>query len=66
VGDFMGAFLKAEKPQQAAFKTTAPYFSTGAKSDGIYKGHPYPFCLPREYAHENLFPEIQRPEFGRN
>lgn len=65
----MGAFLKSEKPEQAAFKAIAPYFSTSARSNGIYKGHAYPFCLPREFAHENLFPEIRQPMlayFARN
>jgi len=65
----MSAFLKTEKPEQADFKATAPYFSPGAMLDGIYKGHSYPFCLPREYANENLFPEIQKPMltyFARN
>lgn len=27
--------------------------------DGIYKNHDYPFCLPVEYAAENLLPEIR-------
>jgi hypothetical protein len=57
----MGVFKNYEKPKQAEFKASAPYFSPEARVDGIYKGHPYPFCLPREYAHENLFPEIQQP-----
>lgn len=55
----MGAFLQNEKPYQAAFKATAPYFSPGARADGCYKDHLYPYCLPREYAHENVFPGIR-------
>ncbi len=55
----MGKFLEEEKPRQANFKITAPYFSEAAKADGIYKGHSYSFCLPQEFADENLFPEIR-------
>jgi hypothetical protein len=57
----MGKFLKDEKPKQAEFKATAPYFSDAARAEGYYKGHPYPFCLPPEYAQENLFPAIRQP-----
>ena len=55
----MGKFLESEKPVQANFKATSRYFSDNAKPDGIYKNNPYPFCLPRSCAKENLFPEIQ-------
>jgi hypothetical protein len=57
----MGNFLRDEKPLQAAFKACSPYFSTEARAEGIYKDHPYPFCLPRAFAQENLFPEIREP-----
>ena len=60
----MGQFLQDEKPRQASFKAIAPYFSDKARADGIYKDHSYPFCLPREYADENLFPEIRQPMFS--
>jgi hypothetical protein len=56
----MGKFLESEKPQQAKFKTSSPYFSDAARADGIYKGKARPFCLPQEYAEENLFPGIRQ------
>lgn len=56
----MGKFLESEKPHQAKFKATSPYFSDAARADGIYKGKPRPFCLPFEHAEENLFPEIRQ------
>ena len=57
----MGKFPEAEKLKQAAFKTNSSYFSDTARAEGIYKGHAYPFCLPRDYAHENLFSETRHP-----
>lgn len=57
----MGQFLEAEKLRQAAFKASSPYFSDAARGDGIYKGKPRPFCLPRECAEGNLFHEIRTP-----
>ncbi len=56
----MRIFLNEEKPRQAAFKASAPYFSKAARADGCYKNHPYSFCLPRDYADENLIPEIRQ------
>jgi hypothetical protein len=56
----MGKLLDEEKPKQIAFKINSPYFSEGARADGEYKNHTYPFCLPREYAQENLFHEIRQ------
>jgi len=56
----MGQFLEIEKPQQAKFKTSSSYFSDAARGDGIYKGKTRPFCLPLEYAEENLFPGIRK------
>jgi hypothetical protein len=55
----MGAFLESDKPRQATFKRTASYFSEAARVDGYYKKKAYPYCLPREYAEENLFPGIR-------
>lgn len=55
----MGNFLESEKPKQAYFKTTAPYFSDSARLDGVYKSKPRSFCLPLEFAEQNLFPEIR-------
>ncbi len=65
----MSKFLQDEKLRQANFKATAPCFSELARSEGIYKSHPYPFCLPYEYASENLYLEIRQPimaYFSRN
>jgi hypothetical protein len=66
----MSKFLKEEKPRQAEFKASSPYFSLSARSaEAIYKGHPYPFCLPRDCADENLYDEIRQPimdYFARN
>jgi hypothetical protein len=65
----MSKFLREEKPKQAAFKASSPYFSEKARMEGVYRDHSYPFCLPREYAYENLFPEIREPilsYFSRN
>jgi len=56
----MGNFLESEKRRQAKFKATSIYFSIAARSDGVYKGKPRSFCLPIEYAAENLFPEIRQ------
>jgi hypothetical protein len=55
----MGGFLEREKPKQAEFKAVAPYFSLAARLDGVYKGKPRIFCLPIEYAEQNLVPEIR-------
>lgn len=57
----MGKFLEAEKPIQTKFKYESPYFSISARKDGVYKGKPRPFCVPRENAEENLFHEIRLP-----
>ena len=56
----MGAFLASERQRQARFKAESLYFSDTARSDGVYKRKHYPFCLPRERAEENLFPEIRQ------
>jgi hypothetical protein len=56
----MSAFLAAEKVHQIRFKATSPTFSDVARADGVYKRKAYPFCLPREYARENLVPEIRQ------
>jgi hypothetical protein len=56
----MSKFLRDEKPKQVIFKSIAPYFSEESRAEGFYRSHSYPFCLPREYADENLFPEIRQ------
>ena len=55
----MGTFLSIEKRRQAAFKMESLDFSDPARSDGMYQGKPRAFCLPRDCARENLFPEIR-------
>lgn len=55
----MRTFLEREKLQQAQFKAKSPYFSEGARRDGPYRGVLRPYCLPLEYAQENLCPEIR-------
>jgi len=56
----MGKFLESEKQRLTEFKATSPYFSDTTRADGVYRGKPRPFCVPRAYAEENLFPEIQQ------
>lgn len=56
----MGGFLEDEKPKQAQFKASSKYFSNMARSEGVYKGKPRAFCLPIEYAEQNLVPEIRK------
>ncbi len=56
----MRKFLEIEKLHQARLKASSPYFSDLARADGVYKGKLRPFCLPLEYAEENLFPEIRQ------
>ncbi len=57
----MGKFLESEKYTQVRFKAETQTISSSAKADGIYKSpdHPYPFCLPRDHAAENLYPPIR-------
>ncbi len=55
----MGKLLESEKPIQTQFKISSPYFSDMARSEGIYNGKPRSFCLPIEFAEQNLVPEIR-------
>lgn len=55
----MGKFIESEKPIQTKFKINSPYFSDMARSEGIYNGKPRSFCLPIEFAEQNLVPEIR-------
>jgi hypothetical protein len=57
----MGKFLETEKLIQTKFKRESSYFSLPARKDGVYKGKPRPFCIPREYAAENLFQDVRQP-----
>ena len=56
----MGKFLESEKIVQTDFKANSMYFSDRARRNGIYKQKARPFCVPRDFAYENLFPEIQQ------
>lgn len=55
----MNSFLEVEKQRQAEFKQQPSTFSTAARSDGLYKSRPRPFCLPVDHADENLIPGIR-------
>lgn len=57
----MGKFLDAEKNRYLAYKQKTEYLSNPAKEPGIYRGKLRPFCLPIEYAEENLYEGIRRP-----
>lgn len=56
----MGKFLESEKLSQTKFKVNSPYFTELARADGVYKGKPWPFCLPLYCAEENLFLVIRQ------
>ena len=55
----MGKFLEDERTRQTQFKNSSPYFSDAVRSDGVYRGKPRSFCLPAEFAEQNLIPEIR-------
>ena len=54
-------FIETENQRLAAFKANPSNFTETARAEGFYKGKPYPFCLPREHAEENLYREIREP-----
>jgi len=56
----MSHFLVLEKERQAAFKQRSDTFSPAAHADGRFGQHDYPFCVPEEYAEENLLPGIRQ------
>lgn len=56
----MGRFLESEKPKQVQFKHTSATISEQARAEGLFKGKLRPFCLPPEYAEENLYPPIRQ------
>ncbi|HUV16035.1 MAG TPA: hypothetical protein VMW28_05675 [Pelolinea sp.] len=55
----MGRFLESEKLKQTHFKSGSEYFTYKARTGGVYKNKSYPFCLPLEFAEQNLMPEIR-------
>jgi hypothetical protein len=52
-------FLESEKPHQSAFKQSSSTFTSEGRQDGFYRTKYRPFCLPLEYAEQNLFPGIR-------
>lgn len=56
----MGKFLESEKPKQVHFKDTSSTISEQARAEGVFKAKPRPFCLPPEYAEQNLYPPIKQ------
>jgi hypothetical protein len=55
----VGEFLASEKLRLTEFKSKSAYFTDEAHSNGVYKDHSYPHCLPVDCAEQNLFPEIR-------
>lgn len=56
----MGNFLESEKLNQIQFKDRSPTISETARVEGLFKEKPRPFCLPPEFAQENLYPPIRQ------
>jgi hypothetical protein len=52
-------FLSGEKKLQTSWKLTSKTIPRAAKKPGLYRNRMYPFCLPLEYAHYNLFQGIR-------
>jgi hypothetical protein len=57
----MGSFLEREKINQTNFKANSSTISVLAKQEGFYKTKGRTFCLPTNYAEENLYPAIREP-----
>lgn len=55
----MGNFLEREKTEQITFKATSPTISEPARNEGFFRGKFRPFCLPPQYAEENLYPPVR-------
>ena len=51
--------LSREKQRQIEWKERTNFLSREAKSPGLFRGKPRPFCLPQEHAAENLFEGIR-------
>lgn len=56
----MKSFKTQEYVRQANFKQQSSYFSETARTNGIFKGKSYDFCLPTKSAEENLFSGIRQ------
>lgn len=52
-------FAVVEKRRQIEFKRNSPYFAEGARANGPYRGYDVAYCLPSEFAQENLFEGIR-------
>jgi hypothetical protein len=52
-------FLSGEKKLQTSWKLITKTIPRAAKKPGLYRNRMYPFCLPLEYAHYNLFQGIR-------
>ena len=54
----MGKFLESEKPIQSAFKQSSSTFTSEAREDGFYRTKHRQYCIPLQYAEQNLLPSI--------
>ena len=52
-------YLQAQKKLQTQWKLQTKYLSRAAKKPGLFASRLFPFCLPIEYAEENLFVGIR-------
>jgi hypothetical protein len=52
-------FLSGEKKLQTSWKLTTKTIPRAAKKPGLYRNRMYPFCLPLEHAHYNLFQDVR-------
>lgn len=55
----MSTYKTEAKVNQIQFKSRTKTIYDQARMDGDYRGLPRPFCLPIEYAQQNLYPPIQ-------
>jgi len=53
-------YLSGEKKLQTSWKLTTKTLPRGAKRTGLYRNKMYPFCLPLQYAHYNLYHGIRK------
>ena len=53
------SFLQAEKRRQTEWKLKTRSLSRQAKKPGLFGNRLFPFCLPVDYAHENLFADTR-------
>lgn len=53
------SFLQAEKRRQTEWKLSTRHLSREARKPGLFNRKLYPFCLPVDCSHENLFESIR-------